>query len=497
MDIRDFDVAKKLIDEIETEQFQDRRRAEYKSYKVAEGGQRDYILERLQELFPKSWSAMRVSDISVSNKILSKISKAYKDSPIRDYGEQTDSLAEMLDDADFDSTMSEFDRDFNRQRYGLLWVNKIDEKPMFHSIKGFVGFVKRNEQSGKIEAVVLNYPDTEITHNANSNADGIEQNLSENQDDSSAEVKKFAMWTKDFHAVWKMSRNNKTASISREVIEGNENGINPLGILPFVYRSKSSSTDLPFLNQLTQQSITYNVLNSDLLTSSALQGFGQLVITMPEDMVLETMHSGMTTAMTLPIIQGADTQADAKYINPNPDLAGMKETVNNYAADILSEHGIQAQGISGGNQNFSSGLERLIANADVSDQITGNQRVYTKVEQEVIDILEAYQLVRKQSEKLTVVFPKAKLMISDNETLANIKMRLDMGLITKVEALQMIDPNLDDKKAEDKLADIEKENQSRLDKFTMGDSSNADSIGQDKLRAGFNGEVKESSPLQS
>jgi len=494
MDIRDYRVAEQLIQEIESNQFAERRKQEYKAYKVAEGGQREYVLSELQGLFPKSWDTMRVSDISVSNKVLSKFAKAYKDSPIRGLESQTDEVNDLFTESDFDSRMAEFDRDYNRQRYGLLWVNEIDGKPSFHSLKGFESFVKRDRQTGKLQAVVINYPSEVITYNSNSNADGIEQDLSESQDDSSAESRVYAMWTDEFHAVWRITekeiRGVKTSSVEMVEIEGNPNNVNDLGRLPFVFRSKNSSVDLPFLNQLTEQSITYNVLNSDFLTAMALQGYGQLVVTMPEDMAVESMHSGMTTAMTLPIVQGADVQADAKYINPSPDLAGMKLTLDNYAGDITGEHLGQTQSVNS-NQTFSSGLERVIAQADVTDIIQGNQRVYSKMEKEVVDILRAYGQLADGKNELTTIFPKAKVQISDAETLTNIKTRLELGLITKVEALQIIDPNLDDDDAVKKLAEIGKQNNEAIEAFRGGD--NADRTGRDKLRVGSDREVEKDS----
>jgi len=457
MDIREYGIAARLIQEIESDQFTTRRKQEYKSYKVAEGGQREYVVQELQTLFPESWNTMRVSDISVSNKILSKFSKAYKESPIRRFGNQTDELETLFNESDFDSRMAEFDRDYNRQRYGLLWVNEVEGEAQFHSLKGFESFVKRDPATGKLKAVVINYPGRAITHSGNGNADGIEQSLSENQDDGSSEHRTYVMWTAEYHAMWVVSdsvNQGKTETkMESAEIDGNPDGINDLGRLPFVYRSKNSSTNLPFVNQLTSQSITYNILNSDFLSAMALQAYGQLVITLGEDQSLEQMHSGMTTALHLPIVQGADVQADAKYINPNPDLAGMKLTLDNYAGDITSEHLGQSQSINS-NSTFSSGLERIVAQADVTDIIQGNQRIYSKMEKEVVEILQAYSLLRETTDELTTIFPRAKVQISDKETLDNIKIRLDMGLITKVEALQIIDPNLTDEDAETKLENI-------------------------------------------
>ena len=73
MDIRQTEVARLLIEDIEALQTQERRINEYKSYKVENGAQREYVLERLARLFPESYGTMRVSDISLSAKVNAKL----------------------------------------------------------------------------------------------------------------------------------------------------------------------------------------------------------------------------------------------------------------------------------------------------------------------------------------------------------------------------------------------------------------------------------------
>lgn len=490
MDIRISAIAKKLIDEIESNQFMRRRRDEYKSYKVAEGGQRTFIDAELKRLFPKSWENMRISDVSISNKILNKVSKSYSETPIRDFGKQTDELNDILENGRFDSVMSEFDRDYNRQRYGLLWVNEIGGEISFHSLKGFESFVKVDQNSGKPRAVVINYPDGNITTSGGTDGDGIEQQLMESQDDTSAETRTYAMWTDDYHAVWNVKKHDddteKNAFTSVE-IAGNPDNINPLGMLPFVFESQTSSFDLPFLNQITDQSIMYNLLASDYLSAMSLQGFGILVVSHAEGTVTEKMHSGITTGIHLPIIQGADAQPDAKFINPNPDLTGMKETIETYAREVLDEHGISSSS-AGSTQKFSSGIERMISMADVSDKIQNNRRVFTRIEKNVVDILIAYEKLRDGDDTLKTTFQKSKVLISDSEVLTNIKSRMDMGLITKVEALQIIDPNLNDDDAQSKIDKINDEKTNNVNTFMGGLDANRGN--KNIIRNGFADEIK-------
>lgn len=477
MDIRDKNIASQIIEDIEAEQTEKRRIAEYKSYKVASGAQLQYTTLALKELFPQSYQTMRISDVSVSRKVLNKVSKAYKEKPIRTMGDSTEALTEVYDNGGFNRTFQEFERDFNRQKYGLLWVNNINDKISLHSLKGFESFVIIGK-GGKLDGVILNYPDTDITTTSTSDTDYMEQMVAESQDDSSAGTRVYAMWTAQHHSVWKVKLekglNGKLAkNIINIPLDGNVSGVNPLGIIPFVFATQSSSPDLPFINPITEQSITINLLMSDVLSSASIQGYGQLVVRMPEGYELNKLHTGMTTAINLPLVEGNENQADASYINANPDLAGMNDVVEKYISEVLGEHGITGGQTAGA---FNSGLERLIANADVTDIVNANQSYFSDIESQVVEIVKRWGEVTGQfklgDDDFNVVFPKSKITISDKETLENIEKRLSLGLMTEVEALQVIDPNLDDEAAQEKLENIKKERESKIGGFLDGGQSN-------------------------
>ena len=63
-----------------------------------------------------------------------------------------------------------------------------------------------------------------------------------------------------------------------------------------------------------------------------------------------------------------------------------------------------------------------------------------------------------------------------NETLNNIEKRLVLGLITKKQALQMLDPNLSDAAAEKLLDEIESENTVKIEAFLNGKDSQANDV---------------------
>jgi hypothetical protein len=301
-------------------------------------------------------------------------------------------------------------------------------------------------------------------------SDGMNQLISESQFDSGSESKVYALWTETQHAVIVAQKKvNKTATktninyaITYVPIDGNPNNINPLGMLPFVYLQKGDSVDYPVSNPLASQTINYNVLNSDLLTASSMQGFGQAVLKYPAGSEITELEISYMTAIKLP----QSTELDAKptefeYVNASPNLEGQLKVNNNYLKQILSEQGINsAQAISGETEQFNSGLDRMIAQADVQWLIQENQEMYLDLENEAFEIIKAWESLKGNNEfdqydEIKVIYEKPTVQISDTEKLNNIKMLLDLGLKSRAQALQILDPNLSDEQAELEISEVD------------------------------------------
>jgi len=178
---------------------------------------------------------------------------------------------------------------------------------------------------------------------------------------------------------------------------------------------------------------------------------------------------GMHTALELPQSTKPDAPStEASYISASPDLAGQLEVLKFDLTNVLDEHGIKAKSaIEGGVDNFSSGLDRLFSEADTQDVIEANQNLYAHtVEQELYLILKAYEDAMNKptfrSESLEIYFEKPKVMISDKETLENIKLREELGLILPHEKHQIINPNLSEDEAKRRVEEIEALKKARM-----------------------------------
>jgi hypothetical protein len=500
LDITDLSVVNRIVTEIEQSQNEDRKKEEWKAHNCFSGNQIGFVKDKIKKLFPHSHESMRISDISISKKVVSKIAKSYNDPPKRMLSneDQTTTLEDIYKEDKFNRSYRELDKIFNLHRYAALWLNWREQEQSFQlmALAPYEFDTIRDQDTGEPLVFILNYPDSTITQEGSAvKVDHVNQMIAESKADSAANTRVYAMWTKDSHVVVKREKEevkirgikNFKISVTYVPIEGNEQQVNPLGILPFVYVSKDMSVDYPFVNPLTEQSIQFNVLWSDLLSAASLQGFGQLVLKFPDSQGsgIEKLHTGLTTAIELPQSTEVGAPAtDATYINPNPDLAGQKEVYLAYLQGILSEQGIESsQGLSGDVVKFSSGLDRMLSEANVQSLISLNQETYVDVENQIFAIMNAWfdTVIGgnpfNAEEDLMVIYPKPKILITDRETLENIQKRLDMGLIERFEALTILDPNMTEEAARNKLERIEEEKMARMQAFApqlMQDTSKDD-----------------------
>lgn len=501
INILDKNVVTLIIQDIDSIQNQERKRNEWIAYQATQGMLKDYVSTRLQFLFPKNAKKMRVSDIAVSQKVVDKISCAYSESPLRtlpgETQEASQELQKIYKQGKFNTMYQEFDEIFNLHRHGLYWVDYDLEKQKFRTsaLRPFEYDLVRDPNTGEVLCVVLNYPDQSITKRqifgsfeaSSSVSDGINQLITESQYDSGVESKVYALWTPTNHVVIVVRKKEiKSADGSTSInyavtyvdIPGNPNLVNPLGMIPFVYKQRGSSIDYPTFNPLTEQTINFNVLYSDLLTAATMQGFGQAVFSYPEDAEIKELEIGYMSAIKLP--QSLDPNApksEYKFENPGPDLEGQQKTYLTYLKQVLSQHGITSnQAISGDVESFASGLDRMIANADVNKIVQKNQQVYAELEDDV------YQIVRRWEEllgvnlfrdipELLVYYPRPTVQISESEVIKNVISLLDAGLITKEKALMKLNPNLSPDQAEMEAEELEDESEESTEPKVETESS--------------------------
>ena len=483
-DLTDMHTINQLLSDVEGSEFIQKRKHYWKSSQVSKGDVAKYVYEEIASKRQKSKESYIVSDIYLSEIILKRIAKAYKQKPIRKVGsseQKTLDLDFIYEEADAERQLEEFDRTYNRDRHALMWVQYREKEDRFYfmALSPYEYFVVRDKDTGELIGVVLNYPDTTITDH-DKFSDSKSSILSESQADGAAESTIYVMWSKDNVVKVQVKKSNlMNGKVSKDVtllpIDGNPNNINKLGLLPFVYKSMDNSVDDPAINPITEQTIKFNYQHSEYLTASNVSA-GIAVLSFDESKADEfkNMNYGLTTAVELPQPSNPDkSKTEFSFVSPSTDLAGMKEACNSYLIKVLEQHGISnGAAIKEGASMFNSGIERLIADAPTQEVVTMNQKTYVKLEKEMFAIINRYLAFKRGKsfgdDELSITFQKPKVLISDREILENIEKRINLGLMTKEEALMTLDPNLSEEEAKKKIDTINKEKQSNANGLMNG-----------------------------
>ena len=467
--------VKKLILEIESEENRKRRRKAWKGFQCMEGNQKEYVQDELSKLYPETYDKFRMGDISIPKKVIDKKAKSYKQVPIRtlDNDNETEALTDIYDKYHFHRGFKEWDRIFNYHKYGFMWLTwqnpeerEEDEgRYVLHALAPYEFDLVRDQVTGEPLIFILNYPDTTVTQQVGG-SDATEQTISESQSDTSSQTRIYSMWSATQFAKVQVKRARGHGNVNelQVSVSFQKTATNELGRLPGGFLQKDNAIDYPIAQNLAEQSVAWNVSFSDLKTAAATQGHGQLVIKHPEGQPVKQAHMGMYTALALPQSKKPDApETDASYISASPDLTGQLEVLKFDMMNILDEQGIQSKsGIQGGVDKFASGFDRLLSEADVQDVIEENQGFYSRtIEQDVYETLKAYEEAMNKntfrSEAVGVVFEKPKVLISDAETLTNMKLRDELGTILSHEKHMILDPNLSEEDARERDEEIKAE----------------------------------------
>lgn len=490
--------VKQIITEIESQENRDRRRYEWQQYLCMEGELHIFVKGLLEKMLPQDSKWMEPVDVRISKKIVDKLGKAYSLPPKRYIQDErtgeknekkTDLLNEIYEKGMFNNALMHFDKNVNLHKYACLWITEREgEYIKAETVPVSACHPVFDPDTGKLLAMVLNYPGEDITHDHYSvdrgsdklgrgmsftGPDGVNQMIAESPHDSNTSGNTYAMWTPKQHAVYKVSKetspDGKTVTnitYVRQTDNEKLNGVNDLGVIPFVFYSTDQNNELPIRNPITRQTIFINALLS-ALAAAAIRNIGVAKLKRPQGMEVNILEQGLSTFVDLAQPKNAeDGQVDLTFEVPNHDLQGQLTVALSLMMQIFSEYGIKAtDAISGQTvQEFASGLDRALAQADVTDLIEMRQMIYEQqVEPQIFKIVQAY-LKRKGQDQfgdkssVSVIYQKPRILKSDEQTLNNLDKQKTMRLISRTGQMKVLDPNLTTKEAKKMLEMIDEEN---------------------------------------
>lgn len=464
--------VEKIIKEIEMEENIRRKKAAWDSDQIKNGNLKTYVEQRIKQMYPKTWKMYSITDYSVLSKIVNKKAKAYNENPIRRVGGDeaaSEIYQEITKKNNLNQAMKTFDEVLNQHKHSLIACFMDRTQGPIASSKLFWKFFALapyeydvvKDADGVPKVVILSYPSNLVT--VRGKGDSYNALISESGNFDEGDARFYSFWTESEHIMIRVTGSNQgnRNRLRIEFMPASEEatGINPYGVLPFVYAPMDYDNNYPIQSPLPAQTVELNALMSVYLTSANMQ-VGILKITRPEKQKLSISSHSLYTAIEAPqSSRPEDGPTNVEFISPQPNMTGHKEAIQTYLATVLDEQGLNGSQALNGNEQFSSGLDRLIAQADVQQIIEENQNLYQRVEQKIYDVVRLQLASVNQptlpEDGFNLIFRKPKVMISDNEKLQNLKTMKELGLWPDYELIQMYDPNLSADEAKEKLSEIQ------------------------------------------
>lgn len=464
----DINERKKLLEELSSRENKDRKSESFSQYEVFNGRIGPYVKSYMKKFYSSKEveKIPIISSINLCKRIIAQEASLYKNAPDRKFVGMSDDQIEVVqkvyNDMMFDAKMIRVNQFYKLQNQVHSQVamknGKLQIRPL---LAHHLDAVPDMEWPENAEAYVISNFDKSEFPNLTGYADGVNQKIGD-PDDWNIKSK-FAIWSDEFNFI--MDGNAKI--ISEDV--KNELGLKPIidiyNAKDFVYWVTQGQSDADF-------TVQFNAAVSDLAQVMRLQGFSIAYLISEEGMIPNDLMIGPNYLLTLPVNPNSQVRPQFGYAQPNADLKGGIDYLESFLSTYLSSRGLNPSLIStqGKSEHYSSGLDRLLAQISKFEASKSDIETFINAEQDIFKIIIRYLNVYSGTDLLNykvkeineneaaveIKFKEPDLIKTDSEKLSLIERRMDLGLISRVEAV-MEDRALSKEAALEVLKEIDSE----------------------------------------
>ena len=455
---------------------------------------KSFLIEKiLKEFGSDSLDEMRLVPLNLLKLIVDKRGSIYKKPPVRKTELPSDQalVDYYVEEMDFNVVMAKLNRYLVLSSNVALYIRPY-EGELEATVVPSYQYSLVAESSGHCEAGAVVFSsfvqDAMVApQSAQYSATGV-QSLNEqrgyksegdlvasNEKSSSQNAEKLIFWTEEQHFT-----TNEEGSKYFNPEMGQEQFLNPIQEMPVVLVSRDRDNDGLWAVQGEDMIDLVMALQqgwSDLVTIAKNEGFRILTITSEEKPA--KMQVGVNRAIWLKLSPNGP-QPTIGFVQGNSPLDQYKNLLAELLKLLLATNSMNpgSVGGSGGAQNFTSGFHAMIAMADALEAIESDKPLMLKAEQESWELIKKWhnwmldmnmledeaRVLGKFSDEfqVSVQYADARPLESEDERIARVKMLLDMGLLTRMDALKKLHPDLSEEQVAAKLAEIDSEKSNNM-----------------------------------
>lgn len=508
---------KSVIEEIEGDSERGRRALAKRRHDIYRDGAQKYLIESIRREFSEgALKEMRLAPLNILRIIVQKIARIYSRPPMRKAQTPTDQalMDYYVSELRINELMQKANRYYvlasNTALYVRPKLNPDDieqNKLCFNVVPSYLYSVVPNKfDRTEIESYIFSAfvaegqiaPD-EVTSPA-TGVQGFEASpgykTSKDKVDSreksmSQNAEQYIFWTKAQH----VTANAEGVPINYDPSQGQEQFMNPIGRLPVVGLQKDRDNEAWATDNEGTVSICMTICSawSDLLTIAKHAGFSICSVISEEEPKKLTI--GVNKGIHLRPTQ-TNPNPSISFVSQNAPLAEYEGIITTLAKLVLMTNNLEPGSVSSQQaQSFTSGFHQLLAMSDALEAIKADQPVLRRAEEDLWDVIsklhnwmfdsnllnsEARSLGRfSEPFKPAIQFAEIKPIESEQDRLGRVKQLFELGLATKMDAMKILHPEMNDDEIQSKLREIQAESESRMNRARqlIGGSQNGQENG--------------------
>lgn len=438
-----------------TESHSDLLKHNHKLFNVYEGELLPLVRQSLQQhLSPQVFEQMlsRISPINVLIKIIDKLSKIYQQDPSRIVLDGNDTDAELLRFYErsfrINNTMNVSNESFNLYKNNLLQLYAHQGVPRLRSIPSDRFMVYSNDPVDPLHPTHVI-----LIHGTEAQKNGTQKIIYHAYSDT-----EFVIFDSE-------------AKIRRDLMAqfGNEDGVNEIRKMPFVYINRSKSLLVPKIDTDTlKMTVLIPVLLSDLNLAAMYQSFSVLYGINLEDEDLVMAPNAFWRFKSDGTSEGTP---EVGSIKPETDIDSVIKLIQTQLAFWLQSKGIRPGAVGSlDSETMASGISKMVDEMDTTEDRKKQVGYYDPAEDElwhlVTNYMHPYWIASGQIDPIPQFSPSARIetnfaqqtpLMNRMQVIDEVVKEMDAGLLSKKQAIMRLDPHLTDTEIDARLAEISDE----------------------------------------
>lgn len=441
-------LIKRVMSEIESFENRKRKDQSLKQFEVYMDRMEPFVKKYLEKWYSGEdvMDLPLITSINLCKRIVKQEAGVYKTCPTRTFENVTDEqklvLEQVYKDLEIDTMLAKSNEYFKLQAQNNIQIIPFKGKLKMRVLLNHQFDVIPDEQFPEMaDSYILGGFDKSMSlPQLDANQDNSNQTIADPDDYKT--MKLSVLWSNDY---------NFLINSKGEVV--GEMTPNPIGICPFVDISPAKDFEF-FVRQgqsVTDFTIQFNASLTDMSQIVRLQGFAQAYMIASEGMMPTSMKIGPAICVRMPVNPNQpEVRPEFGFAQPNADLEGSMKFLESMVALFLTSRGLDPKTISanGEGNNFSSGMERLLSMIEKFEASRSDFAVYESAEKKIFQIIKAYlntysgtDILQyniaplREDAALSIKFEPPELIETEADKMAMIEKKLDLGLMSKVEAI--------------------------------------------------------------